>query len=57
MTDLPDREAARRYAHLLIRELKQLPDYHSPQLKMIVTDDNGEVIHAIAFRETQPFSC
>jgi hypothetical protein len=46
-TVLPDHNAAHRYARLMIRELKQRPDYRDPDLKMVVKDSDGEVIHVI----------
>jgi hypothetical protein len=47
-TSLSDEDAARRYAHLVIRELKARPDYRDAQT-MVVRDDNGDVIHTISF--------
>jgi hypothetical protein len=48
-SNLVDHGAARRYARLIIRDLKERPDYHDPELKMIVKDGDGEVIHVIPF--------
>jgi hypothetical protein len=48
-TNLPGHDAAGRYARLIIRELKERPDYGDPQLKMIVKDADGDVIHVIPF--------
>ena len=48
-TRLSDHEMARRYARLIIKELRQRPGYHDPELKMIVKDGNGDAIHIIPF--------
>ena len=48
-TRLSDHEQAQRYAHILIRELKEHPDYRDPGLKMVVRDGDGDVIHIIPF--------
>ena len=48
-TNLPGHGAAGRYARLIIRDLKERAGYRDPQLKMIVTDADGAVIHTIPF--------
>jgi hypothetical protein len=48
-TRLSDHEMAYHYARLVIQELRQHSDYNDPELKMIVKDGDGEVIHMIAF--------
>lgn len=48
-TNLSDADAARRYAHLIIRELKERPDYCDSGLRMVVRDDNGDMIDVISF--------
>jgi hypothetical protein len=48
-TNLTDHDAASRYARLIIRELKQRPEFLDPNLQMIVRDADGEVIHVIPF--------
>jgi len=48
-TVLPDHNRAHRYARLLIRELKQRPGYHEPDIKMIVKDEAGTTTHAVPF--------
>ena len=48
-TNLADNEKARRYAHLLIQELKRGSDYSDVGLRMVVRDDNGDTIHIIPF--------
>lgn len=48
-TNLPSHEAATRFARLIIRELKERPEYRDPKLKMLVKDDNSEVIRVIPF--------
>jgi hypothetical protein len=47
-TSLPNDAAARRYAHLLIRDLRENPDYRDPGLKLFVRNGDGELLHAIA---------
>ena len=47
--NLPDHRSARNYAKLIIRELKELPEYHDPRLRMIVKTSDGDVIHVIPF--------
>jgi hypothetical protein len=46
---LSDHAMARRYARLILKELKQRPDYYDPAIKMIVKAGDGDVIHTIAF--------
>ena len=48
-TSLSDEDHARRYAHLIIRELKALPDYRNTAQRMMVRDDNGDILHIILF--------
>jgi len=48
-TNLSDDDRARRYAHLLIQELKRDSDYSDVGLRMVVQDDNGDTIHVIPF--------
>jgi len=47
-TELPDHEAARDYAHRVIRELKE-DNYRPPGATMIVLDQAGNTIHSISF--------
>lgn len=47
-TNLPDDAAARRYAHLVIRELREHPAYRDPGLKMLVRNGAGDLLHVIA---------
>jgi hypothetical protein len=49
MTSLSDENEARRYARLIIRELKLRSDYRPGEQKMVVRDDNGAVIETITF--------
>ena len=51
-TNLPNNDAALRYAFLIITELKQLPDYAAPGLKMTVRDEDGYVVEVIPFYQT-----
>jgi hypothetical protein len=51
-TNLPNHDAAGRYARLIIRELKERPDYRHPQLKMVVKDADGTVVHVVPFQGT-----
>jgi len=46
---LPDHQRAHHYAHLIIQDLKTRPEYRDPNLKMIVRNRDGEVIHIIPF--------
>ena len=48
-TNLPGDDAARRYARLIIRELKERADHRDPRLKMIVKDAEGAAIDVIPF--------
>ena len=48
-TNLSGHGAAGRYARLIIRDLKERAGYRDPELKMIVTDADGAVIHTIPF--------
>jgi hypothetical protein len=48
-TNSPDNDRARRYARLLIRELKERPDYHGSGLKMIVKNGKNDLIAIISF--------
>jgi len=48
-TRLSDHEMARRYARLIIEELKRGPGYRDPEIKMIIKDSSGDVIHIISF--------
>jgi hypothetical protein len=48
-TNLAGHDAAGRYARLIIRELKERADYRDPELRMIVADADGTVIHIIPF--------
>lgn len=48
-TNSPDDDAARRYARLLIHELKARAEYHDPGLRMIVRNSKGDVIQIIPF--------
>jgi hypothetical protein len=49
MTSLSDENEARRYARLIIRELKLRLDYRPGEQKMVVQDDKGTVIETIIF--------
>jgi hypothetical protein len=49
MTNTPGDDAARRYARLLIKELKGRTDYRDPPLKMMVQNSNDDVIQVIPF--------
>jgi len=40
---------ARRYSRFIIGELKHRPGYDDPEIKMIVKDGDGDVIHTITF--------
>ena len=45
--NLPDHGWAREHADLIIQALRQHPEYREPELKMVVKDCNGEVVHII----------
>jgi len=49
VSNLADATAAQRHARLIIRELKELRGYHEPGLRMIVKEDDGDVIAVIPF--------
>jgi hypothetical protein len=46
-TSLSNDDDARRYAHLIIRELKARPDYRNKGQRMVVQDDDGNIVHII----------
>jgi hypothetical protein len=48
-TLLPNDDAALTYAKRIVRELKESGGYDNPDLKMIVKNSDGEVIHLIPF--------
>jgi hypothetical protein len=48
-TNLPNNDAARRYARRIIGELKERSDYGDPGLKMIVRNGDGDVVDIIPF--------
>ena len=48
-TDFPNDKAAQNYAKRIVRELKQAGGYDDPNLKMIVKDADGDVVHIIPF--------
>ena len=48
-TNLPGDDAARRYARLIMRELKERPDHRDPRLKMIIKEADGAVVEVIPF--------
>jgi hypothetical protein len=48
-TSLSDEGHARRFAHLIIRELKALPDYRHNGQRMVVRSENGNMVHIILF--------
>jgi len=48
-TSLSDEGHARRYAHLIIRELKARPDYRHTGQRMVVRSENGNMVHIISF--------
>lgn len=48
-TSLPNDAVAVRYAHRVIRELKEAGGYDDPELKMIIKNEAGAVIHTIPF--------
>ena len=48
-SNLADDRRAQGYARLLIRELNERPRYRGLNVKMIVKDGDGLVIHVIPF--------
>ena len=48
-TSLSDEGHARRYALLIIRELKARPDYRHAGQRMVVRSENGNMVHIISF--------
>jgi hypothetical protein len=48
-TLLPDDNAALAHAKRIIRELKDAGGYDDPNLKMIVKNSDGHVVHLIPF--------
>ena len=48
-TSLSDEDDARRYAQLIVRELKSRPDYRNGGQQMVVRDDDGNIVHIISF--------
>ncbi len=49
LTHLPDGEAARRYARILIREFKASGRYLDPRSRVDVQDEMGEPVTSIPF--------
>ena len=48
-TDFPRAEDALKYSNRIIRELKEAGGYDDPNLRMIVKDSEGDVVHVIPF--------
>ena len=48
-TLLPSGAAAVEYAHRIIRELKEAGGFDDPDLKMIIKNEVGDIIHVIPF--------
>ncbi len=48
-TVLSSDAAAQEYAHRIVRELKADNGYNSSELKMVVKNSDGNVIHQITF--------
>jgi hypothetical protein len=48
-TLLPDDNAAHAYAKRTVQELKGAGGYDSPDLRMVVKNSDGDVIHVIPF--------
>jgi uncharacterized protein DUF6894 len=50
-TRFPSVDGALRYAHRVVRELKESGgDYDDPALRMVVTDDDGNEIFTLPFQ-------
>jgi hypothetical protein len=48
-TRLSSHEMARRYARLIVEKLKHRQGHHNSEIKMIIKDGDGNVIHIITF--------